>query len=106
MADKKRPKVKTVNRIKKRGTKVPNKVTAKQAAKNTKKAQRRISNRKKTAANKAALKAGPKKALKGTKKMLGSKKAWKEGIKGTHKRGLIKGAAKLALGIKGKKRKR
>ena len=37
MADKKRPKVKTVNRIKKRGTKVPNKVTAKQAARTLRK---------------------------------------------------------------------
>ena len=65
MADKKRPKVKTVNRIKKRGTKVPNKVTAKQAAKNTKKAQRRVANRKAVAANKAKLKAGPGSAIRG-----------------------------------------
>ena len=106
MAGKKRPKVKTVNRIKKRGTKVPNKVTAKQAAKNTKKAQRRIANRKAVAANKAKLKAGPGSAIRGAKKMAKNKDNWKKGLKGTVKRGLIKGAAKAALGIRGKKKKR
>ena len=73
---------------------------------NTKKAQRRIANRKAVAANKAKLKAGPKSALKGAKKMATDKKGLKKALKGTVKRGLIKGAAKAALGIRGKKKKR
>ena len=81
MAGKKRPKVKTVNRIKKRGTKVPNKVTAKQAAKNTKKAQRRVANRKAVAANKAKLKAGQEVLLEELRKWLRTKTTGRKVLK-------------------------
>ena len=65
----------------------------------------KVANRKAVAANKAKLKAGPGSAIRGAKKMATDKKAWKKGLKGTVKRGLIKGAAKAALGIRGKKKK-